>query len=489
MRKRIRLCGALLGVGVALAAAAAFVATPSQAAYHHMGEMDSDFFLEVHADAAGTKLDSCTTCHGGGVVGKATLGSCEWCHFTYGYDGHGDIMATLNPYGTDYHDAGSDVAAVRAIETHDSDGDGYANLDEIAAVRYPGDADDDPTKVEAPFRVYELAEIEAMAAHTQFQLMNTHKSGDYYCEYTGAPMEDVLADAGMLSWAASVEVRAADGFGATHPLDPAPGYYHVRGTYPESTFYYAEEADKALNPVYGWCDYGAPSVAGRANGDPIVVDGGARLLLAYKYEGAYLQPGGLGSNGKLVGEGPFRVVPPQHTPGPPDQASTSLIQDVLWPFDGPELFTDHNAGFSSKCVTVIKVGPLPEGTTDIDTTEAGWEYIRDGKVVVYGAIDPIPTARAKAGDLREFVSTLERTDVRKAKMAGVYAKKLGVLLKQIERGAVAGAGAKISDDLLPKADGVVTAGAPDRNDWVTDSSAQLRIYWALQELLTLLAIE
>lgn len=487
MRKRWGLFGvlaAVMAVGVIAA-----LAPSAEAAYHHAGEMDSDYFLEAHPEAVATKLDSCTLCHGGGTVGKAVLGSCEWCHYTYGYDAHGDILKTLNPYGMDYHDAGSSTAAAVAIEDVDSDGDGYSNIDEIAAVRYPGNDDDDPTKVEAPYCVYDLAEIEAMPAHTQFQLMNTHKSGDYYAEYTGVSMETVLSDAGMLPSAYGIQVLAADGFGVTHPLDPTPGYYHVRGTYPQSTFYWDAEADRALNPAYGWCDYSAASVAGRSNGDPIVTEGGARLLLAYRFEGAYLDPGYLGSNGKLAGEGPFRVVPPQHTPGPPDQASTSIIQDVIWPFDGLEACTDHNAGFSSKCVTVVKVEPLPEGTTDIDTLEVGWEYVRDGKIVVYGAIDPVPTVLAKTADLREFVLTLEPEDLRGKNMDSAYAKKLDVLLKQIDNGAITGAEDKIVNDLLPKVDGVIEAGSPDGDDWVTDPIAQRRIYWSLQELLVLLAID
>ena len=99
----------------------------------------------------------------------------------------------------------------------------------MAALRYPGDADDDPTKVAAPSRVYDLAGIEALAAHTQFLLMNTHKSGDWYGAFTGVPMEDLLTDAGMLASATGIQVYAPDGFATYHPLDPTTGFYHVRG--------------------------------------------------------------------------------------------------------------------------------------------------------------------------------------------------------------------------------------------------------------------
>jgi len=140
-------------------------------------------------------------------------------------------------------------------------------------------------------------------------------------------------------------------------------------------------------------------------------------------------------------------------------------------------------------VTVIKVEPLPEGTTDIDTLEAGWEYVRDGKIVIYGAIDPTPTVLEKAADLREFVLSLEREDLRGKNMGTAYANKLDVLARQVENGATEGAADKIESDLLPKVDGVVTGGAVERDDWVTDPVAQRRVYWSLRELLVLLSIE
>ena len=41
----------------------------ASAAYHHAGSADTDAgnFLRVYPDKAGTKLDNCATCHGGGV--------------------------------------------------------------------------------------------------------------------------------------------------------------------------------------------------------------------------------------------------------------------------------------------------------------------------------------------------------------------------------------------------------------------------------------
>ena len=74
---------------------------------------------------------------------------------------------------------------------------------------------------------------------------------------------------------------------------------------------------------------------------------------------------------------------PQKTVGPPDQSSKSDDQDVKWPYDHD---LDHNAGSCSRSATIIRVEPLPPGTTDIDILEAGWNYVDQEMVVVYGAI-------------------------------------------------------------------------------------------------------
>jgi hypothetical protein len=293
----------------------------------------------------------------------------------------------MNSYGLDYLNNGRNAAAVEAINSEDSDEDGYTNAAEIAANRFPGDANDDPSKVVAPYRIYTKAQLEAMPAHTQFMLMNASRQTDDYAEYTGVPMEELLQDAGILEGATGIKVYAPDGWSNYHPLepDPEPELYHVNGVYTpeERVYYYHVEADLALNPEDGWCDYSAPSAQGRNPGDPIEDE--LKMLLAYKRDGVYLQPGILNEDNKLDGEGPYRVVPPQKNPGPPDQADdTSKNQDVVWPYDED---ADHNKGAASRSATIIKVEPLPEATTDIDILEAGWSYVDQAKIIVYGAID------------------------------------------------------------------------------------------------------
>jgi hypothetical protein len=368
------------------------------AAYQHEGEQDSPRFLAVYPQKAGTKLDHCATCHTGGSYVNSqektvSLGSCQWCHYSYGYDASGNIFDTLNNYGKDYFVNGRNAAALQAIEGTDSDGDGFSNLAEINANRYPGNANDDPTKMPAPHRIYTKSELESLPQHTQFLLMNASRSDDEYLTYSGVVMENLLADAGASSAATGITVYAPDGFATYHPMDPDPdpSLYHVKGTYPvepqDVIYHYDEQADMAIN-ADGWADYSAPSNAGRSNGDLIVNPDGLKMILALKREGANMDPGILNDQNKLDGEGPFRVVPPQKVPSPPDQSSRAENQDVVWPYTNE---WDHNAGFSSRTVTMIRVEPLPSWATDIDILETGWSFVDQGKIIVYGALDAAAT--------------------------------------------------------------------------------------------------
>jgi hypothetical protein len=479
---------------VAVAAAVLGSASVAVAAYEHEDEIDSGIFLAVHPEAKGTKLDSCALCHSGGSItggGKTTvLGSCQWCHEVFGYTHphKGTLDQTLNSYGRAYLVAGRNIAAVNAIEGGDADGDGYANGVEIAAVRFPGDAADDPSKVAAPSRVYTLAELKTLPAHTQFLLMSAAKSTDDYTTYTGVPVDALLKNARLLSTANNVKAFSPDGFATDHPLNPPAVIpstaYPVRMIYPQGMFWYDAVADIALNPTVGWVNYSDPGCAARTNGSPIVVSGGLQLILAYARAGAPLAPGVLNlAVNKLDGEGPFRMVPPQKVPSVPDQRSANSSSTLIWPYDRA---LDKNAGYSNRSVTILKVEPLPAGTTDINTMEAGWNYVDEGKVVVYGAIDPVPSARAKVRALAAFVKASSPNTFRGRRVVrATLSNKITALDKRLSKRQVKQVIHEIEKHLLKKVDGVPRRGT-HRWDWIKNKQTQAQVYWGLKEVVTLL---
>jgi hypothetical protein len=372
------------------------LSTVAWGAYHHMGEKDAPNFQQAYPDKVGTKLDDCALCHKGNTY-KAKSGNivtesvCQYCHGAYGYDGKGDINKTLNTYGVDYRAAGRCVSAFAAIEKKDSDNDTYSNRAEIKAVRYPGDKLDTPAKVPAPHIVLSQEELLAMLTpHEQFMLLNNSRGGetgfDEYVNYTGFIIQDLLAAAGMRSEATGITVMAPDGFCYSFDRAGRGANYFIDGQYPRAQYYFDPVADKANG---GWVDYSAPGCRGRKNGEMITVDNGLRLLLAYKANGAWLDISYQDAQHKLVGEGPFRVVPPQLKPGYPDRkAIESNPGAVPWPYDSKEKFTDHNAGFSARGAVAIRIDPLPAGTTEYDwrnnRTDAGWSFLRDKKIVIFG---------------------------------------------------------------------------------------------------------
>jgi hypothetical protein len=488
-----------------------FTSHLSFAAYNHLGDIDSANFRSAYPDKVGTKLDSCTTCHSGGSYTSGSpprttvLGSCQWCHYITDYGNEATpetLIQTLNPYGIAYKTAGRSVAALGTISSFDSDGDTFVNGAEIVALTYPGDRADDPTKVPAPSRVISLMELEEMPSHKQFMLMNASKSDDSYTLYSGVAMEN-LVKAVMLDSATGITVYSPDGFATYHPFTPIsnPNSYHVFGIYPEGTFWYNERADIAIYPpdpdlnpappdtnyaTGGWCNYSSPSAAGLQNGTPIFNPEGLKMLLAFERDGEYLTPGELNQDNKLDGEGPFRVVPPQKNPGWPDQRSSSVNQNVIWPYNRN---ADHNAGFSSRTVTMIKVEPLPAGTTDINTLEAGWPYVDERKVVIYGSIDPylLDKLNTKLDSLIDSITDAPASVFKVKSSKTALVNKIEAIKKQVANGAYSAALTKLKQDFLKKTNGYLS-GAVDANDWVKDLDAQKELVSQIQIIWVMLVL-
>jgi hypothetical protein len=351
----------------------------------HQNDQDINNFLTVYPFAKSTKLDDCSLCHPGSPNGKS--GSCDYCHQTYGLKPpHGNVP--LNPYGQAYKDAGRSEEALQNIENLNSDAsanDTYTNIQEITALTFPGDPKDYPGLVSAPVIGLNLERILKLPDYSQLLLLNAKKSQDFYARYRGVKIMDLLKYAGVTKEAMQITIFSPDGFSQTFPIDapdpqtdPSKIQYDVMGPYPYGTY-------------YGGLDFVDYSYIPRCLDDGDRIPNRLYMLLAYLRDGDPLAIGKLvpdTSNPgtlKLDGEGPYRLVPPQKIAGSPDRPSTATPLGDGWDYDTSK---DHNAGYSARTVTAIKVEPLPSGTTDFNWYEGGWNLVDKAKLVIYGAISP-----------------------------------------------------------------------------------------------------
>jgi hypothetical protein len=373
---------------------------PAWAAYSsHQNDQDVNNFLSVYPFAKSTKLDDCSLCHKGGCINSGSktnyYGSCDYCHQVYKTKPpHGDILETLNSYGKAYNDAGGNLKAIESLNSDGNDvladckgnaipnNDKSTNIDEIRALTFPGDARDYPGLVAAPAIGMNLERLLRLPSHSQFLFLNASNSRDFYARYRGVKIRDLLNHAGISKNATQLTVFSPDGYSMVFPIDvpdpqtdPATVQYDVMGPYPYGTFYGGLD----------FVDYGV--IPGCINDGDRISDK-LYMLLAYMRDGDPLSVGKINPTTlKLDGEGPYRLVPPQKIAGSPDRGCKDdpVIPDDGWNCDDNK---NHNAGSSARTVAAIRVDPLPDGTTDLNWYEGGWNLVDKGKLLIYGAIDP-----------------------------------------------------------------------------------------------------
>lgn len=379
---------------VFVAAFAARGAAPQKAASSrayagHANDIDIANFVRAYPKAAGTRLDDCQTCHRGGPKGtdaEREFSPCGYCHLLeypnprYKTGVPADYEGTLNAYGLAYENAGRTVEALAAIAKLDSDGDGFANEAEIAALRYPGDPTSRPGQPLAPFVSLSLDALRKLPVVRQFMLMNTTKEPtDDYTTYTGVKVADLLAAARVgLRGVEGITVFAPDGYSIDCSIDditkPFPKGYYYAG--PAA----AAGADRAFVK--------SPEVLPSGVADGKEIPGTPWLILAFERDARRLDPSVYEKGtGRLAGEGPFRLVRPQRDlmgdparPGRPDRSMKAKTFGDGWDFS-PKI--DHNAGACVRGACVIRVNPAPAGFEEYDWKN-GWPLISEGRVVVYG---------------------------------------------------------------------------------------------------------
>ena len=372
----------------------------SRASRGHENERDTTAFVNAYPSAVGTRLDDCQTCHRGGTfrtTAAKTLSknACDHCHLVIhpsselanpqptGFDplpaGYAD---TLNAYGAAYLAAGGadrGKADLTALDAADSDGDGFANGVEIADGKYPGDPSSKPGQVTAPQKAFTRPALQALARHAEFLLANSNKQQyDEYATYGGVRVRDLLVAAGVdLADPAltGVTVVAPDGYLKSIPIAK------VVAAYPAGVFHAGLDV-ATLGATCGFVSYPSPLPAGLVDGGAI--PGEQWLVLAYDRDGAALDTSNLDpTSGKINGEGPYRLVVPQSTPGWPDRGSQYSPTTCGDGRDYAAAF-DHNAGDMVRGVIAVRVDPLPAGYEDFDAKNGGWAYVEDASVIVYG---------------------------------------------------------------------------------------------------------
>ncbi len=368
----------------------ATVPVSSRAYKGHETDADMNNLVAVYNYLVGTRLDDCQTCHKGGDIVYATktvaFNACSFCHLvpypdaTIVSGAPANYADTLNSYGVDYKTNGRSQAAIRQIASMDSDGDSYVSSVEIENLRYPGDNTSMPGQPFAPTYTTTWEALHALASHTEFLLQNSHKQQfDEYANYKGVKVKDILAAAGVvLAGATSITIIAPDGFMKDFTLD------NMNLQYPDGIYDSGLAPADFPDPAQGFVTYPPISQIPPGLADMGTIPDQQWLLIAYMRDGAdmdacYLDP----ISGKINGEGPYRIIVPQTTPGTPDRGSN--YSPTTWG-DGYDYSSskDHNAGSSVRGVVAIRVNPMPAGFEEFDWKNGGWSLIQDRKIIIYG---------------------------------------------------------------------------------------------------------
>ena len=339
----------------------------------HEDDRDANNLVGVYPSIVGTRLDDCQSCHSGRIEdGRLVGSSCDNCHDLILHGAGHTAAETLNDFGRDYLDAGRSRGALQSIKDRDSDGDGFSNDVELSAGRYPGSELSMPGQVEASIVTVTMEQLRALPSHSQFMLLNnTQQRFDDYVTYTGIRIKDLLAARDVdLAGATGITVIAPDGYLKSLPID------YVDRPFPQSSFYSALDIG-TLGSECGLVTYPEDLPEGLSDGSALPNE--HWLMLGYQRSGVPLEPSSLDvSAGRIVGEGPLRIVVPQESPGKPDRGSrfspTGCGDGLDFRADA-----DHNAGSMVRGVIAIRIDPMPVGVEEFDYMNGGWAYMAFGR--------------------------------------------------------------------------------------------------------------
>jgi hypothetical protein len=371
-------------VAMLLATTLALIATAYSAYKGHANDADVNAILSLYPTLKNTAADSCATCHTSGEVpdvekqrGTRHENSCGYCHAVY-VQKKRDIRETLNRYGTDYLVAGRGVEAVKTLAAKDSDGDGFSNDSEFVKGTNPGEPASNPSAPIAPFRVYTSSAIRKLSpivGATVFLNTSHNKAGDYYNQYRGNGVYEMLKAAGISDDAESVDFISLDGFEGAFSIE------ELKTSWPQAAPVLGLGKTEA-NPC-GWVNYNAPGLDAKKALPSI------RIMLAFEENGQKIETARMDSEtGKIKGTGPLRLVVPQYHISPPDlpQYAEKSCQDNAAPEHRFNAAYDHNGGRSSFSIIAIRVNPLPKGTRDFEWEKVRDQFVAGEKLAIFGAL-------------------------------------------------------------------------------------------------------
>jgi hypothetical protein len=383
---------AMAFIAVAVLAWMTFAQTPkvaSRAYVGHQNDRDMQNFIRRYPKAVGTRLDDCQTCHRAGVEGTDTAreySPCGYCHLKQYPNARNktadpnNFHATLNAYGLVYKQKGRTSEALAAIAQLDSDGDGSTNVDEIAKLRYPGNAASRPGQPLAPAVTLTWNKIRKLLIQKQFMLMNTtSEPNDDYVSYSGVRIKDLLEAAGAnLAGATGITVFAPDGYSIDYSIDD------INTPFPKGYYYTGPGAIKEKERAFVRYPESIPSGVEDSREIPDTPS----LLLAFYREGKFLdnvyyEKG----TGRIAGEGPYRLIKPQRNlmgdpdkPGRPDRSVKDKTYGDGWDFNKA---IDHNAGACVRGASVIRINPMPQGLEEYDWKNS-WPLVTGRQLVIFG---------------------------------------------------------------------------------------------------------
>ena len=376
-------CFLLAAAILSMAAATAVTAAGSEnmtglsKAYPGHGyNQDMENFLAVYPASAGGPLDDCRLCHPAGSHGGRQLNSCSFCHAVMEKSG----PAPMNDYGTAYAAGGRSTEAIRLMDTMDSDGDGADNHSEIKASCYPGENRSKPGLPVMPSRRIDELRLNDKQRMSQFQLMNASKQVDYYAEYTGISVAEILKFLGLSRLSMTgITVYAVDGYQFDFTND------EIWKSYPRAIFYGPETLKSWPADCGQLIHY--PSVIPPDVRDGRKIPGKPKLMLADMKDGIWLDIFNPDKKTGSRGEGSFRLIVPQKSPSPPDQSSKHSNPDCPYPYTQS---LHHNAGDSVRAVVAIQIHPSPSEMNEPNWRAMAKDLLNHKEILIFGLRNPPP---------------------------------------------------------------------------------------------------